>query len=103
MLRDYGIDIETYLPIALAGDVVKHIDQAWEGKYTFEQLYKHDQAAAGRCLLAQFGHGVSATDEPKIEALFDELGIDEPDGMFDTPDVYDCLIALQQAIVNVRG
>jgi hypothetical protein len=78
VIEDLEIDIKPFLPISLVQKIVDHVNNAWSEKYSVEQLHEYCQRASHRLILGQIGHGVTATDDPNIGEMFEELEIKVP-------------------------
>jgi hypothetical protein len=77
-LEDLDIDIKPFLLLEMVQQIVDNVNEFWKGKYSVEQLHEYCQRASHRLILGQVGHGVTASDDPNIAEMFEELGISTP-------------------------
>ncbi len=105
MLEAYEINLSSFRPINLILDICQFIDNEWEGKFSIDKLYQYNRAAAERCIAAQFGCGISATDDEKVEEYLTQLGIKEPihpKGYSDPEEAWKLVVRMQERIVEER-
>lgn len=75
-LEDAGLDIEGYLDIETAKDLIGKINKEWAGKLTVEELYNEFGESLPHLIALQSqGHGVGLEDEQEISDFLKEKGV----------------------------
>jgi len=106
VFRNYGIDIEKFLPLDLVSDMIKVVDRAWAGSLTVKQLAEYSDQAATRLALMLIGHGVAPDDDGDVADYIERHGVEAHHSLrgenFESPydQAYDALNVLQAAILD---
>jgi len=79
IIKKKKLDLDDYLDIRAAKDLISALDKHWEGKIQFQDFISFDRDAAIKLILQMAGNNLSVEDEPRVEKFLKSNSITIPE------------------------